>query len=203
MGVSVGARTAAGSSEAATFESHTTTSPSSHTPCSRPPTRPVLCTSSEGLSATFQASGLYFQPNFLVLLAAPQERNLLWPLWFCQGCSSRCAEPQGRSGLTHDTSLRAHSSALLVGSHPGSISSLLSKVLFKVASASCPELHPVEGEQEEHLSPTQSLYPARAQLTHDSSYVQALTMAGLGGQHLLDSQWQGPLDTSRGLEQLP
>lgn len=105
-----------------------------------------------------------FSPNFLVLLAAPQERNLLWPLWFCQGCSSRCAEPQGRSGLTHDTSLRAHSSALLVGSHPGSISSLLSKVLFKVASASCPELHPVEGEQEEHLSPTQSLYPAHTGL---------------------------------------
>lgn len=46
--------------------------------------------------------------------------------------------------------------------------------------------------------------PARALHAEafDHCYVEGLTMAGLGCQHLLDSQWQCPLDASCGLEQL-
>ena len=59
------------------------------------------------VSGTY-VSGLYFQPTFLVLWLLLMRGFTLASVAL-QGCSSCCVEPRAPSGLTQDTSLRAHS----------------------------------------------------------------------------------------------
>lgn len=58
------------------------------------------------------------------------------------------------------------------------------------------------GTLERQLAPGQSFNKAIALLSAQAIVKFNGPMAGLGCQHLLDSQWQSPLDAASGLKQL-